>query len=353
MTGLTDFHEGTWIFKRDDLYYLCYADNNGGANQLRHATSSSPLGPWSYKGVYLRSTSSDTSHGSVVEYKGQWWAFYHTADLSGTGLLRSICVDSLFFNENGTIKTVIQTKDKGTPFEGNWRLAPGTIEAEDFNEGGQGIAYWDNTNGNGGSEYRLNESVDISRSRRYGIVYVTGTEPKEYLNYSFEALHEGIYEIDFVVGTASHDMEEKFYLEFDQAKTTNPRRYTVVYADISELLTITVPNIQLTKGTHSMTFYPSGDLNFDKFIFRYTGTGIKTMAESSVSISSNLSNGIYQIKTSQTGVLSISDIHGKLVLKEKINSTNHTIDISKQASGIYILSIQMNNRIYRNKLIKL
>lgn len=114
MTGLDDFHEAAWVFKRNGIYYLTYADNhteNGvGANRMKYATSNGPLGPWAYKGVFLGSTSSDTNHGSVVEYKGQWYVFYHNSDLSGYGNLRSICVDKLYFNDDGTIQMVQQTK---------------------------------------------------------------------------------------------------------------------------------------------------------------------------------------------------------------------------------------------------
>lgn len=112
MQGLVDFHEATWVFKRNGIYYLTYGDNNmvDGVqyNQLCYATSDNPLGPWEYKGVYLEPTDCDTSHGSVVEYKGQWYAFYHNCSLSHQGNLRSICVDPLYFNADGTIKTVVQ-----------------------------------------------------------------------------------------------------------------------------------------------------------------------------------------------------------------------------------------------------
>ena len=117
MTGLEDFHEATWVFKRKGIYYLAYADNHPGNNRMRYATSSAPLGPWMYKGIYLEPTGCDTTHGSVVEYKGQWYQFYHDKSLSGQGNLRSICVDKLFFNDDGTIRTVIQTK-KGVPAVG-------------------------------------------------------------------------------------------------------------------------------------------------------------------------------------------------------------------------------------------
>lgn len=117
MEGLKDYHEGPWIFKNNGKYYLMYADNHqepglGGRNQLRYAWSDNPLGPWEYKGIILKPTDCDTSHGSIVKYKGQWYLFYHNCSISHNGCLRSICVDKLFFEPDGTIREVVQTLGK-------------------------------------------------------------------------------------------------------------------------------------------------------------------------------------------------------------------------------------------------
>jgi hypothetical protein len=111
MEGLEDFHEAAWVFKREGLYYLTYADNLDGNNRMRYATSENPLGPWSYRGIFLEPTGCSTTHGSVAEFKGQWYLFYHNQDISGEGNLRSMCIDFLHFNEDGTIQTVVQTKE--------------------------------------------------------------------------------------------------------------------------------------------------------------------------------------------------------------------------------------------------
>jgi len=111
MEGLEDFHEAAWVFKRADLYYLTYADNLDGNNRMRYATSEHPLGPWTYRGIFLEPTGCSTTHGSVAEFKGQWYLFYHNQEISGQGNLRSMCIDYLYFNEDGTIQTVVQTKE--------------------------------------------------------------------------------------------------------------------------------------------------------------------------------------------------------------------------------------------------
>jgi len=53
-----------------------------------------------------------------VEYKGQWYQFYHNQVISGHRNLRSMCVDKLNFNEDGTIQTLVQTKE-GVPAVGS------------------------------------------------------------------------------------------------------------------------------------------------------------------------------------------------------------------------------------------
>jgi hypothetical protein len=51
-----------------------------------------------------------TNHHSIVEYKGQWYLFYHDKDLSPNhDRNRSIKADYLYFNEDGTIQKVIPT----------------------------------------------------------------------------------------------------------------------------------------------------------------------------------------------------------------------------------------------------
>lgn len=123
MEGLEDFHEAAWIHKRNGIYYLSYSDNHDdnwndgvkGDNRMRYATSNNPLGPWQSQGIYMEPTNSYTNHGSIVEYKGEWYAFYHNSDLSVANgefndWTRSICVDKLFYNEDGTIQPVVPTR---------------------------------------------------------------------------------------------------------------------------------------------------------------------------------------------------------------------------------------------------
>ena len=109
MQGVDDFHEATWVHKYNGRYYLSYADNNEGANRLRYAIGDTPLGPWRSMGVFLGPQSCAMSHGSIVQFRGQWYVLYHCSDLSnGENALRSICIDPLYYNPDGSIQLVKQ-----------------------------------------------------------------------------------------------------------------------------------------------------------------------------------------------------------------------------------------------------
>ncbi len=118
--GVKDFFEAVWVHKRNGIYYMSYSDGpfRGHEPRIAYCTATSPMGPYTYQGVILDPVNSGTNHHSIVTYRGQDYLFYHTADLSRRlapdyhcGVRRSVCVDSLFYNQDGTIKKVKQTLD--------------------------------------------------------------------------------------------------------------------------------------------------------------------------------------------------------------------------------------------------
>lgn len=104
--------EGPFPFERNGIYYLTYPHVENQRERLEYATSTSPLGPFTQRGVILDESESGcwTVHHSIVDYKGQWYLFYHDKDLSPSfDKNRSARADKLFFNEDGTIQKVIPT----------------------------------------------------------------------------------------------------------------------------------------------------------------------------------------------------------------------------------------------------
>jgi hypothetical protein len=104
--------EGPFVFERNGLYYLTYPHVENKTERLEYAIGAHPLGPFKPAGVIMDESLSGcwTNHHSIVEYRGQWYLFYHDKDLSpDDDKRRSIRADRLFFNDDGTIRKVIPT----------------------------------------------------------------------------------------------------------------------------------------------------------------------------------------------------------------------------------------------------
>jgi hypothetical protein len=139
---------------------------------------------------------------------------------------------------------------------------PGTVEAEDFDDGGEGLAYHDNDAGNNGNQYRT-ERVDIENCSEGGF-NVGWTNAAEWMEYTVEVAITGEYNI--AVRMASGGGGGRFRLEFDGVNVTG---------------TVTCPGTggwqnwisvetraQLTAGKHIMRFYEETDgYNVSKFVF--------------------------------------------------------------------------------------
>ncbi|MBN2805770.1 MAG: family 43 glycosylhydrolase [Prolixibacteraceae bacterium] len=117
------FHEGAYMTKHKDLYYLVYADisREDKPTCLGYATSTSPFGPYTYRGVIIDNDGANpnnwNNHGSIAEYKGQWYVFYHRST-HACGVKRKTCVEKITILTDGTIPEVEMTSQgAGTPFK--------------------------------------------------------------------------------------------------------------------------------------------------------------------------------------------------------------------------------------------
>jgi GH43 family beta-xylosidase len=104
--------EGPWVFERNGIYYLTFPHVENKIERIEYAMGENPMGPFKMTGVIMDESPTGcwTNHHSVIEYNKQWYLFYHHNDLSPRfDKNRSVRVDSLFFNSDGTIQKVQPT----------------------------------------------------------------------------------------------------------------------------------------------------------------------------------------------------------------------------------------------------
>jgi hypothetical protein len=143
--------------------------------------------------------------------------------------------------------------------------APGIVEAEDFDYGGEGVAYHDtdaiNTdNGN----YRTDpndQAVDIQTSNAYSNGFCVAIASGEWLTYTINVPEAGRYAFSF---WTLNDKNALFDLIIDGSE---PVGQVTVPNSSWGVVKVTGPNVQLSAGTHVVTLQFNGSFGLDKFEF--------------------------------------------------------------------------------------
>ena len=104
-----NYQEGPWVWKRNGHYYLSYASTCC-PEGIGYAMSNSPTGPWEYKGMIMEGDQrSSGNHPGIIDYKGNSYVFGFNYSIGQKTMSkhyerRSICVENLTYNVDGTIQ---------------------------------------------------------------------------------------------------------------------------------------------------------------------------------------------------------------------------------------------------------
>ena len=121
------YQEGPWAYKRDGKYYMAYASTCC-PEGIGYAMSNSPTGPWQYKGSIMDGDSrSSGNHPGIIDYKGNTYVFGFNYAIMKQAMSkhyerRSVCVEKLTFNNDGTIQKL--------PF---WTVTSGATQISPLN----------------------------------------------------------------------------------------------------------------------------------------------------------------------------------------------------------------------------
>jgi subtilisin family serine protease len=144
---------------------------------------------------------------TTAPYQMTW-----TDPLVGNHLITAVATD----NEGATTTsaaTLVRVLPTSSPFGGSAAQIPGIIEAENFNDGGEGLGYHDLTLGNIGGQYRQTD-VDIQTTNDVGGGYALGyVDGGEWLAYSISAFATANYTLEARV--ASQGAGGAFHVEMD------------------------------------------------------------------------------------------------------------------------------------------
>ncbi|MCC9134899.1 glycoside hydrolase family 43 protein [Pontibacter silvestris] len=109
---LPNFTEAPWVHKHKGKYYLSYAYQF--PEKTAYAMSRSIEGPWEYKGILNElAGNSNTNHQAIIDFKGNSYFIYHNGGIQpdGGSFRRSVCIDRLYYNKDGSMKRVVMTTE--------------------------------------------------------------------------------------------------------------------------------------------------------------------------------------------------------------------------------------------------
>lgn len=112
VSGLPRFTEAPWVHEHNGWYYLSFATEF--PEKIAYAMSRSLDGPWEYKGLLNElAGNSNTNHQSIIDFKGKSYFIYHNGGMNekGSSYRRSVCIDYLYYNKDGTLKRVQMTTE--------------------------------------------------------------------------------------------------------------------------------------------------------------------------------------------------------------------------------------------------
>jgi hypothetical protein len=150
----------------------------------------------------------------------------------------------------------IQTQvGASTPFKGTAVALPGTIQAEEFDNGGAAVAYSDTTSGNSGGVFRSTD-VDLQTSNDTGGGYHVGwMRPTEWLKYTVAVAAAGSYTLEFRL--ASSLGGARFHVEAKGVDITGPLTFPTT-GSTTTWTTIRKTGVNLSAGTQVWTLVVDG-----------------------------------------------------------------------------------------------
>ncbi len=211
----------------------------------------------------------------------------HVLRLTTTGYHNLCCMK---FSASGTTPIPSTSTTTAAPSvtvtAGAGAAIPGLIEAENYNTGGEGVAYHDTTSTNEGGAYRTSEGVDIEMASNEGSYVVGWVRPGEWLKYTVNVAEAGVYDVSFRVSSPQSDSSFKMQLD-------NTDVCTVMVPNTGSYLTYrtVVQQVSLPAGSHVVRLYFNGYTNVNWIKFQ-TSTGYGTTQPTTIPTTTAVTPGV-------------------------------------------------------------
>jgi hypothetical protein len=263
--------------------------------------------------------------------------------------LMKIVMDNDLFNLNYIDISLIKSPQ---PYTGTAVAVPGIIQAENYDLGGEGIAFHDLGAINVHGQYRTTEGVDIENCTDAGTGYNVGDlQIGEWMLYTVNVTQGGNY--DFLFRVASTATGKTFHVEVDDVNVTGAVQVPNT-GGWQTWETVAINNVSLTAGIKVMKVVMDSDL-FNLNYIQINApviTGIVNDDSNQIHIYPNpVNNTLHtRLKNNQLHSLVLYNAVGQKMYTNE-EAYQHELNVSSLPQGIYILEIHVDGQRFVQKFM--
>jgi xylan 1,4-beta-xylosidase len=355
------FVGGANVFRLNTVRFMAGPSNNPPTVTLTAPSNNSSF--TTLQSITLTATASDAD-GTVSKvdfYDGTTligtdnsspYSFTWSGASSGTHSITAIATDNLGQTATSTAVTItvtgVQAPYKGTPFQ-----IPGIIQLEEYDLGGNGLAYLDNSPGSDVTpvvNYRTTEDVDIEACTDAGAGYNIGFATNgEWLEYTVNVQVAGNYDMDLRVACSGDGRTVSLAMD----GTTFANNVAIPNTGGWQTwTTISVKNIPLTAGQKVMrlTIGATDYVNLNYVEFKDVVTGLNEETLSEHSLFPNPFTGLLHLEVAGLFDYQLMNIEGQIIEEGKAEDK---LDLGKNCpKGMYVVKITQGNKSKVVKVVK-
>lgn len=249
-------------------------------------------------------------------------------------------------NEEVKGSATVKVVEPNKPYGGTAAVIPGKIEAENYDEGASGMAYYDKSAGNScdnTTNYYRKDDVDLKKIDDGAAV--GSFEADEWLSYTVDVKESGEYDVTLRLGEGNSS--GSLLVSFDKSDVEQEVNVDKI-GDWGVFDEIKVKKMQLVEGVQNMLIKNTGSwIDIDWIKFEKDGVGVDVYAADPITIAPNPASD--RIEINGVTPLSVEVISTTGVVLKKVN--DNTLSVSDLAKGNYIVRVVTENAVIVKKLV--
>ena len=276
---------------------------------------------------------------------GEGESFTWTPEETGDYSIKVVVMtnDNKEVNGSSSVKVVEPNK----PYGGTAAVIPGKIEAENYDEGVSGMAYYDKSSGNKCDSYNnYYRKDDVDLKEISDGVSVGSFEGDEWLSYTVDVKADGEYDVTLRLGEGGNS--GSLSVEFDESNVSFDVSVKQI-GDWGEFDEVKLSKkVTLKKGVQNMIIKNTGSyIDIDWIKFEGDFVGLNETAVTPVTIAPNPASSVVEIYGVTPISVEIISSEGVVVKKGEGN----VLSVADLRNGNYIVRVVTENGVVVKKLV--